>query len=76
MTIRCMSIACGDETGEKEVKMGRAELLPSVSHTQVKAYTRKQDPTYTGPFPRTQNLKNILGYIRTELHTQEYKLRT
>ena len=41
------------------MKMGRARLLPGVSHTYVKAHAHKQDPADTGSFPHTQNLKNI-----------------
>ena len=74
MTKMCVSIAWGSETGEKLVKMGRARLLPSGSHMQVKAHVRGQDPAYAGSFPCTQNLKNILVYARTELCMHEYKL--
>ena len=72
----CVRIAYGSETVEKGVKMGRPGLLPDVSRTRVKGHTRRQDPTYAGPFPNTQNLKNILVYTRIELRTHEHKLRT
>jgi len=58
------------------VKIGRVELLPDVSCMRVKAYVRRQDPAYVRPFPRAQSLKNRPVYVRTELHTNEYKLRT
>ena len=66
----CVRIAYGSETVEKSVKMGRVGFLPGVSRTQVKAHARRQDPTYAGPFPCTQNLKNTPAYARTELRTQ------
>jgi len=50
--------------------------LPGVPHTRVKAYARRQDPAYAGPFPHTQSLKNIPAYTRIELRMHEYKLRT
>ena len=74
MTKRCVRIAYGGEMVEKEVKMGRVGLLPGVSCMWIKAHARKQDPTYLGPFPCTQNLKNIPAYARTELCMHECKL--
>ena len=54
------------------MKMGKVELLLDVSRTWVKAHVHRQDPTYTGPFPRTQSLKNKLAYARINLRTHEY----
>ena len=54
--------------------MGKVGLLPRVSHTGVKAHVCKQDPTYAGPSPCTQDLKNIPAYTRIELRTHESKL--
>ena len=54
--------------------MGKVGLLSSISHTWVKAHTQRQDPAYVGPFPLTQNLKNIFVYARTELCMHKYKL--
>ena len=76
MTKRGVRIAYGCEMVEKGVKMGRVRLLQGISRTRVKAYTRRQDPAYTGPFPHTQRLKNIPTYARIELCTHEYKLHT
>ena len=47
-----------------------------ISHMQVKAHVRRQDPSYVGPSPRTQDLKNILAYTSIELRMHESKLRT
>ena len=69
-------IAYGGETVEKGVKMGKVGLLPSISHTRIKAHARRQDPEYVGPFPCTQSLKNIPAYARTELRIHEYRMRT
>ena len=76
MTKMCVRIAYGSETVEKSVKMGRVGFLPGVSRTQVKAHSHRQDPTYVGQLPCTQNLNNTPTYVRTELHMHEYKLRT
>ena len=62
MTRMCFRIAYGSETVERGVKIGRVGLLPNVSRIWVKSYTRRQDPTYVGPFPHTQNLKNTPAY--------------
>ena len=61
---------------KKAVKMDRARLLLGISCTRVKAHAHRHDPTYAGPFPRTQKLKNTPAYARTELCTHEYKLHT
>ena len=74
MTKRSVIIANGGEMVEKGVKVGRVGLLLGVSRTWIKAHARRQDPTYLGPFPCTQNLKNILAYARTELRMHECKL--
>ena len=74
MTRMCVRIANGSETIEMGVKIGRAGLLPSVLSMWVKAHACRQDPTYVGPFPHTQNLKNAPAYTRIELRTHEYKL--
>ena len=58
------------------MKMGKVELLLDVSHTRVKAHVHRQDLAYTGPFPRTQSLKNKFAYARINLRTHEYKLCT
>ena len=76
MTKRCVRIAYGSETIEKGVKMGRVGFLPSVSCTRIKAHACRQNSAYVGPFPLTQNLKNILAYARTELRMHKYELRT
>ena len=73
MTKRCVRIANRSETGEKEVKTGKVRLLPNVSCMRVKAHVH---PTYVGPFPHMQSLKNRPAYIRTRLRTHESKLRT
>ena len=65
MTKKGVRIAYGGEMVEKEVKMGRVELLQGVLCTQVKVHTRRQDPAYASLFPRMQNLKNIPVYART-----------
>ena len=74
MTKKGVRIAYGGEMVEKEVKMGRVELLQDVLCTQVKGHTCRQDPAYASPFPRMQNLKNIPVYARTELCMHKYKL--
>ena len=74
MSRMCVRIAYGSETVERGVKIGRARLLSSISHIWVKAHARRQDPTYVGPFPCMQNLKNPPTYARIELRTHEYKL--
>ena len=68
MTKRCVRFAYGSETIEKGVKIGRVGLLPGISCTRVKAHACRQDPMYVGPFPCTQNLKNMPTYARIELH--------
>ena len=73
---RGVRIAYGGETVEKGVKMGKVGLLLGISHTWVKVHAHKQDPTYAGPFPRMQSLKNIHAYTRTELCMHDYKLHT
>ena len=54
--------------------MGRTRLLPGVSRMRVKAHAHRQDPAYVGPFPHTQNLKNIPTCKRIELRRHKYKL--
>ena len=53
MTKRCVRNAYRSETNEKEVKIVRVGLLPSVSHMQVKAHVHRQDPAYASPFLHT-----------------------
>ena len=53
MTKGGVRIAYRIETVEKEVKMGKVRLLPSVLCRWVKAYVRRQDLAYTGQNPHT-----------------------
>ena len=62
MTKKCVKIAYRSEIDKKEVKIGRVGLLPSISHTRVKAYVGRK-LAYAGPFPRMQSLKNKAAYI-------------
>ena len=62
MTKKCVKIAYRSEIDKKEVKIGRVGLLPSISHTRVKAYVGRK-LAYTGPFPHMQSLKNKAAYI-------------
>ena len=75
MTRRCVRIAYRSETDEKEMKIGRVGLLPSISRTQVKARVRKQDLVFAVLFLSMQNLKNRPAYIRTKPCTHEFKMR-
>ena len=74
---RGVRIVYSSETIEKEVKMGKVEFLPGVSHTQVKAHVCKHDPhvcrsipTYAKPQEQTCVSKNKAAYAASKLCMQ------